>query len=321
MHTRQRRIGWPALLLIVAAAPIAFGDDDCNADGVDDAYQIAAGLLPDCDANGVADICEGGDPIAGWALDFDEAGDHVAFDPTAALRIRGDLTIEAWIRPTALGLSNVILDHAGPTIDQEDNTMYRVSIKNDGDIEVAHRRDVGFLAAARWDTNLPVDTWYHIAIVRNDMDGTYVLYVDGEFIALKTYSFPPNGGENGRLVFGVGADLSAFPFRGLIDEVRIWSDVRTEAEIQANLYRRQVTPAAHLVGYWRLDEGVGSTVRDEMSGLHGVAAATMTWVPTGLCGPSEAPTPCPGDVNGDAMVNFADLDILLDRWGTDCTQP
>ncbi|MCA9310259.1 MAG: hypothetical protein KDA21_03580 [Phycisphaerales bacterium] len=41
---------------------------------------------------------------------------------------------------------------------------------------------------------------------------------------------------------------------------------------------------------------------------------------TAIClevGPVAAvPLPCPGDVNGDRRVDFSDLEILLDRWGT-----
>ena len=31
--------------------------------------------------------------------------------------------------------------------------------------------------------------------------------------------------------------------------------------------------------------------------------------------------PCQGDVNGNGAINFADLDIILDRWNTNCTPP
>ena len=35
-----------------------------------------------------------------------------------------------------------------------------------------------------------------------------------------------------------------------------------------------------------------------------------------LAGGSPVTPNCPGDVNGDNMVNFADLNTLLDRWDT-----
>ena len=42
-------------------------------------------------------------------------------------------------------------------------------------------------------------------------------------------------------------------FDGLIDEVRVWSDIRTVPEILNNYKRELVGNEANLVGYWRLN--------------------------------------------------------------------
>jgi len=55
-------------------------------------------------------------------------------------------------------------------------------------------------------------------------------------------------------------------YGGAIDELRIWNDVRSEAEILAN-YQKEIDPAsAGLVGYWKMNGSVSAsvtTVQDE----------------------------------------------------------
>ena len=46
-----------------------------------------------------------------------------------------------------------------------------------------------------------------------------------------------------------------------------------------------------------------------------LSGSTFTLQGGFLAGSPVVPN-CPGDVNGDNMVNFADLDTLLDRWDT-----
>lgn len=42
-------------------------------------------------------------------------------------------------------------------------------------------------------------------------------------------------------------------YDGLIDDVRIWNDVRTQQEIQDNMFKELVGNEANLVGYWKLN--------------------------------------------------------------------
>ncbi|MEE2895852.1 MAG: LamG-like jellyroll fold domain-containing protein [Planctomycetota bacterium] len=66
----------PAILLLAALPGIV----DCNGNGLDDAVEIAKGLAPDCQANGVIDDCERGgvEPLAYWR--FEEFGGSTIAD-------------------------------------------------------------------------------------------------------------------------------------------------------------------------------------------------------------------------------------------------
>lgn len=121
--------------------------------------------------------------------------------------------------------------------------------------------------------------WHHVACVRDTATGRKSIYVDTtlDFATVNLFSDDdisfPNGGVanpvtpwNPYLVIGAekhDADVGQFPsFAGYFDELRIWSVARPPAELQVTYNR--VTPAASpgLVGYYRFEEGSGSTAVD-----------------------------------------------------------
>jgi len=76
------------------------------------------------------------------------------------------------------------------------------------------------------DVTIPVKVWHHIATT---FDGTnYILYMDGEVVDNNTVTAGDTPAATP--VRYIGTD-----FIGKIDEVRMWSVARTQAEIQANM--------------------------------------------------------------------------------------
>jgi hypothetical protein len=69
-----------------------------------------------------------------------------------------------------------------------------------------------------------------------------------------------------------------------MDEVRVWNVARTAAQIQGTMRMRLVGNEAGLVGYWRFDDGTGTTARDNTASANngslgnGNAGARPTWV-------------------------------------------
>ena len=58
-------------------------------------------------------------------------------------------------------------------------------------------------------------------------------------------------------------------FSGEMDEIRIWDVARTQIQTQANRYEKFFGEPG-LVGYYRCDDGSGSTLKDETArGNHG----------------------------------------------------
>ncbi|MFC2135272.1 DUF2341 domain-containing protein [Bacteroidota bacterium] len=108
--------------------------------------------------------------------------------------------------------------------------------------------------------SIDAGAWNHIALTYNkDAGGTaeLKLYINGTETATADYStaISSNAAD---LILG---DMSGFI--GLMDEVRLWNDVRTEQEIRENMHR-VVTPGseANLVAYWQFNESSGTSASD-----------------------------------------------------------
>lgn len=105
--------------------------------------------------------------------------------------------------------------------------------------------------------------WHHIAA---SFDGTtYRIYVDGVPVHAQAMSKPPAASQ----VKWIGwADHALV---GALAEVRLWTVVRTQAEIQADMHRRFQGTEPGLVGYWPLDDASEAGLRDRArSGAVGV---------------------------------------------------
>lgn len=162
--------------------------------------------------------------------------------------------------------------------------------------------------------NSPVldGAWHHIAVVRDQQAGQKRIYVDGELdmassndVSQTNLSYPDQGipvtpgqCEPGQQTpYGWFLVLAAekhdagtnYPsFNGFVDELRIWSEIRTQAEI--NEFMNQVLPLGtkNLVGSYRFEEGQGTQLNDS----NGLGA------PTGVL--------VAGTAGNGAWVSYAD---------------
>ena len=111
-----------------------------------------------------------------------------------------------------------------------------------------------------WVQGFPVEAnkWYHAAVV---YDGaTQKVYKNGkkEFERTQIGAITQNGYG---LVLGDRPSYAA-PFKGEIDEVRVWSTARTQEEIFGNKDHPITGQETGLVGYWPCDEKSGQILYD-----------------------------------------------------------
>ena len=161
----------------------------------------------------------------GNALSFDGVNDWVTVNDTPALDLVSGMTLEAWIRPTALkGWRTVILK-------EQYNSLAYASYANtsanqpSGEVAAPTSKDV------RGPTQLPLNTWTHFAVT---YDQTALrIYVNGAQVAGKAVTGDIVSSA-GPIRIGGNQVWGEF-FSGLIDEVRIYNRALSASEIQADM--------------------------------------------------------------------------------------
>ncbi len=111
-------------------------------------------------------------------------------------------------------------------------------------------------------TVLHTGRWYHLAYVRTKTEVT--LYLDGktEIIAPGT-----DAGSADKFILGTfEPSLKSHCFSGKMDEVRLWDDARSQAEILANKDKELKGIEDDLLIYYDFNYGIGTTVVDRAGG-------------------------------------------------------
>jgi VCBS repeat-containing protein len=182
---------------------------------------------------------------------------------------------------------------------------------------------VGWIVCAAGDSYnaannavLTAGQWTHVAATRNSGDGGtdgWKVYVNGHRLATQ---FNPAGGAsgipnalNGSSYVQIGS--SDFDPAGLsVSEARIWERALTQAEIQANMSGTVAANASDLVGYWKLNDGSGTTVTDIQTNRAAInlpITGTAAWVPSTAASTAED-TPISGMLIGgdvETSVTYA----------------
>jgi glucose/arabinose dehydrogenase len=164
----------------------------------------------------------------GGALSFDGVNDSVSIADANDLDLTTGMTVEAWLRPSALGNAwrmVALKENAGAM-------TYALYASTDtgrptGQANVGGERD------ARAATALPTATWSHLAVT---YDGTTVrLYVNGTQAATRTAGGAMSVSTR-PLKIGGNAVWGEW-YAGLLDDVRVYNRALTATEIQTDLGR------------------------------------------------------------------------------------
>jgi hypothetical protein len=142
--------------------------------------------------------------------------------------------------------------------------------------------------------------WLHVAMTWDGPNLTLRTYVNG---ALKITSKPADATPllTTASPFYLGCNPPYYGcFNGLVDELRIWSVRRSDAEIMASYNKALTGTEAGLVGYYQFDDEPGSlTAKDSVSSAGHTAhtgmlmAATANAVPTFVTPDPLPPVGCP----------------------------
>lgn len=199
-----------------------------------------------------------------YAIDFDGSDDYVDVGnkPSLTTGITNALTAEAWVKAGALNQGSGHRIAAAQYGGGSNGWIFRTSQSGNG--RFWPHVNVGGTWYVIDGPVIPIDEWTHIALT---YDGETLLgYINGVLIGQNT-------NPSGNLVLSgqttIGASLSEpNNFDGLIDEVRVWNIVRSQAEIQATMKTELKGDEPGLAGYWRCNEGGGTVVKDKTANLN-----------------------------------------------------
>jgi hypothetical protein len=117
---------------------------------------------------------------------------------------------------------------------------------------------------------IPVNEWVHVAIALTALDGKQIIYQGGVQAAERSGVNLTDATQPPVLQMGVGANV-------VLDDFRVWNYARTQAEIQADMNREISGDEEGLVGYWRFNEGEGTTAYDTSPYENHGALVGATW--------------------------------------------
>jgi hypothetical protein len=185
---------------------------------------------------------------AGYALRYTQSSNKWDY-ANDNFTLGSAFTIEAWVKPSAVGSTVGILtfgtNGTGGVMEIGlDASGHFTGLIYDEDAE----SDITVTGTA----TATASQWYHL-VLSGAAGAPLKLYVNGNLDAT-------SGGNIGTVTttsgsFYLGGDWNNSNFRGEIDEVRRWSDVRTLDEIRANMHKTLSGIPENLVNYWQFTEG------------------------------------------------------------------
>jgi len=209
------------------------------------------------------------------ALDFDGSNDYITVSYNSSHDMNTTLTIEAWVYPTDTGWNSIIMKgNYGYGFAMSGGTVGGTANNCGGAASSSGRKlvfwDQNSCSSSIYSTDTySLNTWQHVVITVEDVGSTLTInfYIDGELDGPYTSNQTAisNGGSSKELYIGDQGECLCNYHQGKIDEVRIWDDVRTQAEIKANMYTELSGSESNLVAYYKLNESSGTTASDETS--------------------------------------------------------
>lgn len=210
---------------------------------------------------------------SGNALSFNgTTSAEIANSPT--INMSGNaLTLQAWINRNTTGTgTRVILSKDSSII----KGQYALWLNAGNNLVFTLTTSLGANAVVSTNT-VPTGTYTHVAAT---YDGTIMsLYINGnlEGTTPQSGTIVPN-----QVNLKVGQNYNNERFVGEIDEVQLWNTAVDVHTLRSNMHKRQANASSpNMLGYYRFDEGTGTTSIDASGNCNNVtltAGATPTWI-------------------------------------------
>lgn len=220
------------------------------------------------------------------ALDFDGLNDYLYFDYNNR-NITTQVSVAAWIRSTASGVSQFVMSKYNPT------HGYCLYFNASGKAVFDGRDGLGYRSSGTSITSVNDGQWHYLTGTANIATGVWSIYVDG---VLESSNANPTGTTLASSALFVGGAYynppNFFLFNGSIDDLSIWNTELNQSTIQANMSTCLSGSESGLAGLWAMNEGSGLYAFDASSysldGLLSNMDPSTDWIAnaTANCGSS-----------------------------------
>jgi hypothetical protein len=230
----------------------------------------------------IADVAaDRGSICTGNALQFNGTGTY----GTITRIVQDDFTLEAWIKTGAT--------LTGTNFWEGNGLVYADVMATVNDFGSSILNGKFAFGVGNPDTTIQSTSvvnsgqWVHVAATRSKITGQIQVFVNGNAENMATPTQTQSLTAPMNITIG-GNTINSRYYSGTMDELRIWSVVRTGAEIAQAMRQRLVGNETGLVGYWHFDEASGNTAADSSPTQANLA---LTGSPAFV--PSDAPLTCP----------------------------
>ncbi|MCF8230482.1 MAG: hypothetical protein K9G58_15230 [Bacteroidales bacterium] len=253
-------------------------------------------------------------------LEFDGTNNYVT---CGAINLSGsEITLECWVNVDAFQSNDPYISQLVGTESAGNSSFLRL-----GDSDIPGGDKIQFVLyftdqqiKLTSTSTLQTNEWYHIAGVYNSASGMK-LYING----VEDASNGQSGNFNSNATFYMATnDGTGRYLDGSLEEVRVWNDARTEAEIRQNMYRELPNPSgeANLVSYYKLNESDGSTTATDSRGSNDGTLTNMSgneWqTSSAIFGPKNAMdfdgTDDYVDCGNGSGLQITGTEITLEAW-------
>lgn len=213
----------------------------------------------------------GGAGVYGNAAAFDGVNDYVTISGGATFNLRNSLTVSCWAKS-----DNSVWSGYGCLVSKRNQFYLHPSYNSTYIYFGVDHTEVGDYQAG-FDMAVlgpnSIQDWHHYVGVYDEDALTLNLYVDG--ILRSTFPVPAGtvlNSDSGNLTIGWDDGIPGTRyFDGQIDDVRLYNKALSEAEVAV---------LCGLIGHWKFDEGLGTTVSDSSGNANDASfnTGTPTWV-------------------------------------------
>jgi hypothetical protein len=185
-------------VLIGAEYPIAYWRLAESAGGVAfDSNQGLYSIYPRINSSSMTGVTQGAGSFLSHskAAQFTASTSAIVFPNGSSIQITGDLTVEFWAFFTSFSTSGTaygLVTKDGASFGTGEYGVYLFNNSGTGQIRYAQNGGMATLTAG----SLSLNTWYHVAVVRDGTAKTVTIYINGTSAGSGSYATAPTGTTN-----------------------------------------------------------------------------------------------------------------------------